>query len=250
MLRRCLEIGTVVLGLAANSAESACYLTDSGGNAVVSAHGIKWEHECASAFAIQLPGAKASGELILRFQTWMQQVVNATPARQKPVVPTCASPENDGVWLLSPASTSAGPIRTCQVKAGATLLFPAISELSIGGRDKCADMVRAVREEVQRHGSDFSVYIEGALLEPGAFWGNSSLDCFPLNTGWDGFAVQRAGEDKAHYLTHAYSDGYWVLVTFDTPGVYALRVVQHPHQRWRWKETYSLDVTYTIRVTD
>jgi hypothetical protein len=201
-------------------------------------------------FDIQRPSVKASGEWIFRFQAWIHQGINGASDRRKVIYSSCASPRNDGVWFLSPTSPSSEVIRACQVKVGATFLFPAISELSIGNRDNCVDMVKNIREEIQRHRSNFSVYIDGSPLAPSAFWSNGSVDCFPLDTGWGGFGIQRADEDKTKYLTHAYSDGYWVMVTFNTPGIYSLRVIQLPHQRWQWNESYSLDVTYTIHVID
>lgn len=90
--------------------------------------------------------------------------------------------------------------------------------------------------------------VDGDAVPKGAFWRNEARECFGFESPLTGFSVQ-IGSGPKQPLANGYADGYWTMLRFDEPGTYRLRITQPPHKRWQWDEIFSMDRTYTIRVS-
>ncbi|MFL6579453.1 MAG: hypothetical protein ACJ8G2_01820 [Burkholderiales bacterium] len=205
--------------------------------------------DCDQGVLASVPSDKSSGMWIYRIEVWIHSSPKIAPNSDARNVPECAPWREANIWFLAPEANNRPSKRSCEFSAGSTVIFAAKSEVGLGVFDRCDDMYRLKKEELAKHQSVVSVYVDDVEMPFEAMWMNGAKTCFELDTGWSGMGVKRAGDKKSHWLAASDADGYFAMLTFPNPGTYTLRVVQRPHRRWQWQEKWSLDVTYVLSVT-
>ena len=181
-----------------------------------------------------------------RYWEWYYATINATPPDQRAAPPDCTRARDDDAWFLSVDVAGSVNGKPCSIPRGATLVFPVVHLLAVGGHKSCDAVIPQIRSQMDAAGSPGSVSLDGGVLPSTALWRSTSRECFPLETPLGGFGVKRRGDAEPELLTYAYSDGYWMILTLLRSGTHVLQI---RGQQWNGA-FHPVEATYNLQVTD